>query len=242
MNTDLCCVPVRPEAFSCFNDFFVREYARPFGADVAPPSTCVSPSEGKLLILRNLNPQKSFRVKRSTFHLEDLLASRQLSAQFVGGTAVLCRLGLSDYHHFHFPVAGIPHPARAIKGKLYAGGPYGMRWPTSFYADNYRMVTLIDSDLFGPVAQIEIGAFTVGSIRQQYTPGQHVRRGDKKGYFELGGSTIVLIFAAGTIVIDADLCQYGEQEIETRVRIGDTLGCTPSSRLAITGGLQGAAT
>jgi len=225
--------------YYCFNDFFVREYARPAIKTLTATTACVSPSDGKLLILRNLNPCDSFRVKRSLLNLGELLGSKQLGRPFAGGTAVICRLGLADYHHFHFPIAGVPQPARAIKGKLYAGGPYGLRWPTSFYAENYRMVTLIDSDLFGTVAQVEIGAFTVGSIQQHFTPGQHVNTGDRKGHFELGGSTVVVVFAAGTIELDSDLCAHSMAGIETRVRMGESIGCATAVPVPITGELHG---
>jgi phosphatidylserine decarboxylase len=229
------------ESYSCFNDYFVREYAQSLTKASTPSTACVAPSDGKLLILPDLDPCESIRIKRSMFNLQALLGSKHLGTWFAGGTAVICRLGLADYHHFHFPVDGVPQQAQAIQGKLYAGGPYGWRWPTSFYAENYRMVTLINSDLFGIVAQIEIGAFTVGSIRQQYDPGQRVNRGDKKGYFELGGSTIVLIFPAGTVKIDSDLCSHSEQQIETNIRIGESIGSEAAVPLRPTRDLHGVA-
>lgn len=220
----------RARTYACFNDFFVRELEGPPHMNSAGPSICLSPAEGKVLVLRNVEPRETFRVKRSIFNLEKLLGEGRLSERFAGGTVVLCRLALSDYHHFHFPVAGCPRPALAIPGKLYAGGPYANNWLTSFYAENFRMVTLIDSDLFGTVAQVEIGAFTVGSIRQCYVPGRHVERGERKGYFELGGSTVVLVFGAGVIEIDKDLRRHSSQEIETRVRVGESIGCVGAMR------------
>jgi phosphatidylserine decarboxylase len=212
------------KGWTCFNDYFVRELEESSSMNAVGPWTCLSPVESKVLVLRDVDPRKTFRVKRSIFNLEQLLSDRQLSERFAGGTAVLCRLTLSDYHHFHFPVAGCPQPAFAIPGKLYAGGPYAINWLTSFYAENFRMVTLIESDLFGTVAQIEIGAFTVGSIHQRYLPGRHVERGEKKGYFELGGSTVVLLFAAGALETDEDLRHYSGQNIETRLRVGESIG------------------
>lgn len=218
------------EAFSCFNDFFVREHDWMSRKDFGGPQTCVSPAEGKVLVLRDVNLHEPFRVKRSIFNLGQLLGDRELSQHFDGGTVVICRLGLSDYHHFHFPVAGTPEAARAIPGKLYAGGPYALRHHTSFYSDNFRMVTFINSDLYGPMAQVEIGAFTVGSIRQCYTPGCHVEKGESKGHFAIGGSTIVLVFAPGVINIDPDLRRYSVRGVETKVHVGDSIGCLAGTR------------
>jgi phosphatidylserine decarboxylase len=86
------------------------------------------------------------------------------------------------------------------------------------------MLTLIESDRFGTVAMIEIGAFTVGSIRQQFEPGVPYRRGDHKGYFELGGSTVVLLFQPGAIRLDEDLCTRSRMQMESYVRLGESLG------------------
>jgi len=86
------------------------------------------------------------------------------------------------------------------------------------------MLTVFDSDHFGRIAIIEVGAFTVGSIQQRFMPGRRVEKGAEKGLFEIGGSTVVLLFQPRTIRFDEDLCQNTNQGIETRVRLGDSIG------------------
>ena len=86
------------------------------------------------------------------------------------------------------------------------------------------MITLFDSDLFGQIAMIEIGAFTVGSIRQCYKPDSYVSKGAHKGFFEIGGSTVVLLFQKGAIEFDQDLIANTEKEIETFIQLGDSIG------------------
>ena len=86
------------------------------------------------------------------------------------------------------------------------------------------MLTLFDSDLFGQIAMGEIGAFTVGSIQQRFNPGVRVAKGARKGLFELGGSTVVLLFQRGAIRLDEDLCTRTEENIETFVRFGESIG------------------
>ena len=71
---------------------------------------------------------------------------------------------------------------------------------------------------------VEVGAFTIGSIRQKFSPGRYVEKGDHKGLFELGGSIVVLLFRKGRVVIDSDLRANSEQGLETYVRIGDSIG------------------
>jgi phosphatidylserine decarboxylase len=68
---------------------------------------------------------------------------------------------------------------------------------------------MLDSDQFGRIAMVEVGAFVFGSIRQQFSPGARVKRGEPKGMFELGASVVVLLFEPGTIRLDDDLRPVG---------------------------------
>jgi phosphatidylserine decarboxylase len=76
---------------------------------------------------------------------------------------------------------------------------------------------------------VEVGALTVGSIRQRFAPGVRVAKGDPKGFFELGGSTMVLLFRPGAIELDLELCALTAREVECYVRMGRPLGRRPRS-------------
>lgn len=218
---------LRPlEAFSSFNDFFTREIdlsSRPVNPD---PQVCVAPADGKLLAFSHVDAERTFRIKRSSFNLRSFLADPELARRYDGGSLVILRLHLSDYHHFHFPDSGAPGPALPIRGKLYAVSPYSLRRLVPFYTENYRMLTLFASDHFGQMAMVEIGAFTVGSIKQRFQPGRRAAKGAEKGYFELGGSTVALLFEPGAIRLDEDLCVKTEDGLETYVRLGEPIGRT----------------
>jgi phosphatidylserine decarboxylase len=188
------------------------------------PGVCTAPVDGKVLAYAHVPAQTTFRIKRASFNLESLLGDAALAAEFAGGAMAVCRLGLSDYHHFHFPDSGRPGPARALPGRYHAGGPYAERSLVPFFAENYRMLTLFDSDHFGRMALVEVGALTVGSIRQSFVPGARVAKGDAKGVFELGGSTVVLLFGRCRIELDPELCALTAQEVECYVRMGQPLG------------------
>ena len=95
--------------------------------------------------------------------------------------------------------------------------------PTPFYAENHRTTTLFYSDHFGQMGMAEVGAFTVGSIKQTFIPGRQLNKGDKKGHFELGGSTVVLLLAKDSIKIDDDLFFNSIKGFETRVRYGEKI-------------------
>ena len=217
------------KSFDCFNDFFTREIDLTKRSICSEPDVCIAPVDGKILAYPVVRPDSTFRIKRSLFNLQDLLGDWRLGDEFAGGSMIVSRLCLTDYHHFHFPDSGIPNKAASIPGKYYAGGPYALRSFIPFYKENHRMVTLLDSDHFKRMALVEIGAFTVGSIQQRYQPGHHVSKGAHKGFFELGGSTVVLLFQRGTIELDQDLCANTKNEIETHVRLGDSVGRRPKA-------------
>jgi phosphatidylserine decarboxylase len=212
------------DAFRSFNDFITREIdlsRRPIDPD---PKVCVAPADGRVLAYPVIEANRSFVIKRATLNLRTLLRDAGLADKYSGGSLLVSRLYLGDYHHFHFPDNGIPREALAIPGRYFAVSPYSERKLLPLYADNHRMVTLLESDHFGRVAMIEIGAFTIGSIQQRYQPGARVKKGDHKGFFELGGSIVILLFEKSAIQFDDDLCKNSSSGIETYVRLGESIG------------------
>ncbi len=212
------------EKFASFNDFFIREIDLSRRAVDLRPGVCIAPVDGRVLAYRRVSPDTTFRIKRSSFNLTRFLQNPALAEEFSHGSMIISRLSLSDYHHFHFPDSGTPGKAVAIEGKYYAGGPYALGRLVPFYAENFRMLMRFESDHFGPMLIVEIGAFAVGSIRQRYRLGARVPKGTRKGFFELGGSTVVLLFHRGAIELDDDLCTNTEKELETYVRLGEGIG------------------
>jgi phosphatidylserine decarboxylase len=212
------------DAFASFNDFMTREIdlsRRPINRD---PQVCVAPADGRVLAYPAVDAESSFAIKRATFNLRKLLRDKELITAYSGGSLFVTRLYLTDYHHFHFPDDGLAHAAFSIPGRYFTVSPYSERRLLPFYAENHRMVTLFDADHFGQMAMIEVGAFTIGSIQQRYQPGNRVRKGDHKGFFELGGSIVILLFREGTIRLDDDLCRNTSSGMETYVRLGESIG------------------
>lgn len=214
----------RPEEFSSFAEFFVREIdlaKRPIDPE---PDACVAPCDGRVLAYPTIEAGQRFRIKRHLFDLERCLRDPELTRRFAGGALVVSRLALRDYHHFHFPVEGVAGEARAIVGGYDAGGPYSLERLLPFFSENFRMVTTLTETRFGAVAMVEVGALTVGSIVQRFAPGARIEKGAHKGWFALGGSTIALLFERGAIALDSDLLESSAREIETFVRMGERIG------------------
>lgn len=224
LGVDLTEVPDPLSSFRCLADFVTRRIdlsRRPIDPD---PDVCVCPADGRVLAYPRVRLGDRFRIKSGLFDLEGLLRDPGLATGCDGGSLVTVRLYLGDYHHFHFPASGTPGAPRPLAGRYYAVSPYARRWLVPFYRDNHRVVTRLASDRFGPIAMVEIGAFTVGSVRQAFVPDRPVAKGDHKGWFALGGSLLVLLFEPGGVRLDRDLIEGTEAGLETYVRLGESIG------------------
>ena len=71
---------------------------------------------------------------------------------------------------------------------------------------------------------MEVGALIVGKIHN-YHGKAIVSRGQEKGKFEFGGSTVVLLFKKDAVAIDKDILTNTEEGFETLVKMGERIGC-----------------
>jgi phosphatidylserine decarboxylase len=212
------------EDFSCFNDFFTRELkkeSRPLAGDYL---TAVTPCDAKYLVFESFPEDKPFTVKGAVYYLESLLRSEELARKYADGSMVVIRLDPTDYHYFRFPFDCVPGSPRLINGYLYPVNPYTMYENFKRYLEDKRVVTTLRSDIFGEVLFIEIGATTVGTINQTFRPQQSYKKGDRKGYFSFGGSSVIMLFEKGKIEFDAEFLEMSAKDIEVRSKYGQPLG------------------
>lgn len=213
--------------FRSFNDFFIRKLkpeARPIIAD---PNVLAMPADGRYLVYPKF---RQFLVKGREFNLEEFVQNSAFANRYREGSMAIVRLCPSDYHRFHFPCDGVPSKASLINGPLYSVNPMALGKRISILAENKRMITEIETSDFGTILYIEIGATSVGSIHQTYKPDEPIKKGDEKGYFEFGGSCIVLLFERGCIQFDQDLIDNTQQGLETRANFGSSLGSTHAAQ------------
>jgi phosphatidylserine decarboxylase len=214
----------KPYSFKSFNEFFSRALkpgARPIAAG---DRVAVLPADGRHLAFQNVDGAEGFYAKGQRFDLKSFLGSEELGREFAGGSLLISRLCPVDYHRFHFPVAGTPGEPRLINGFLYSVSPIALRQNLAYLWQNKRVVTLVESPVFGKVAVCEIGATMVGSILQTHVPGRAVTKGEEKGLFKFGGSCVVTIFQPGRIKLDADLVKHSAAGLEVYARMGESLG------------------
>jgi phosphatidylserine decarboxylase len=59
--------------------------------------------------------------------------------------------------------------------------------------------------------------------------GSRIEKGDELGYFQFGGSSIIVAFREGRIEFDKDLVDLSRQQIQISVEVGMSLGRARSS-------------
>jgi phosphatidylserine decarboxylase len=213
-----------PFDYKTFNEFFCRALkpaARPIAAG---DHVAVLPADARHLVFPNVQTAEGFYVKGAKFTLAELLGDAALAEKFAGGAMLISRLCPVDYHRFHFPVAGLPSDPKLINGSLYSVSPIALRHNIRYLVENKRMLTLVESPVFGTVVMLEVGATNVGSIKQTHVPERAAQKGEEKGLFKFGGSCVITLFQRGSIKFDADLVAQSANCVETYARMGDRLG------------------
>jgi phosphatidylserine decarboxylase len=208
--------------FDTFNDFFTRRLkpeARPITPD---PFSLAAVADSRLQAI-TLENQTRIDVKGMRWRLSQLLGTDALDARYNHGVCLCFRLAPCDYHRFGCADDGVQGPVHTCYGPLHSVNPQALRHKEDILATNFRQWCLIRSAHFGTLVQVEVGAMMVGSIIQHQPHGGRIRKGAEKGFFQFGGSTVLLILEPGRICVDADILHYSRRGIETRVRYGEAV-------------------
>ena len=210
------------QKFDSYNDFFTRrlkEGQRPVAADA---NVLVSPCDGKVTVSR-IGSDSRFYIKDTLYTLERLLRNKKLAERYLGGYAVILRLTVDDYHHYCYVADGEKSPEVKIPGVFHTVNP-AANDVCQIYHENTREYCLLKTEQFGTIAMMEVGAMMVGKITNLQPSACEVKKGEEKGYFEFGGSTIVLLLQHGKVRMDSDLIENSENGYETIVRMGERIG------------------
>jgi len=204
--------------FSTFNEFFYRKLkpnARPINQDSL---VVVSPADGKLLAVSNIQNQ-DFIVKGFKFNIADYFDKQALIDRYKDGSLMIIRLCPTDYHRYHFPIKGSVMEDAMINGDYYSVSPIALKKKIELLVMNKRSYCEIETLEFGHVVMSEVAATMVGTMINTYQ-GPQIEKGQERGYFKFGGSTVILFFEKDRIIIDADLLKNTAQGLETEVKMG----------------------
>ncbi len=207
--------------FDSFNEFFTRLRKRENIHIDYNNDSFISPCDGKLLVYK-IGENSDFKIKNSCYTVSDLLNGDAISNEYKDGYILIFRLRPKDYHRYVYIDNGTKSRNVRIPGILHTVRPIALE-SEPVYKRNAREYTLLRTQNFGDIIQIEVGAMLVGKICNYHNDWQF-KRGEEKGHFEFGGSTIVLLVKKGILVVDDDILKNTSEDVETLVECGMQIG------------------
>ena len=207
-----------PGPYRSFNEFFKR---RRIGELETDENALLSPCDGRLSVY-SIRENSTFEIKHATYSLERLLGDGEQAERYRGGTCLIFRLAPENYHRYIYPVSGTLGGARRIEGRLHCVRPIAYT-ERPVFTENTRELVCIDSERWGRITQIEVGALLVGKI---CNVGGHETavQGVEKGWFEFGGSTIMLLVEKDRLKLAEPFAKTLDTTEETPIRQGDRVG------------------
>ena len=209
------------DGIKTFNQFFrrkIKEGRRPFDME---STHLASPCDG-LLSVWNITEDTVLPVKQSRYTVTSLLQNEELAAEYKDGLCLVFRLCVDNYHRYAYAESGKKGPNIFIPGILHTVRPIALE-VSPVFTENCREYTVIESPVFGKMVQMEVGAMLVGRIVNLEGEGTAVR-GKEKGFFEYGGSTIILLLKKDAAVLNENILNNSRDGIETPVKMGEMLG------------------
>lgn len=210
-----------PVKYRCYNEFFTRKIVP--GARVVDmtPDHLISPCDCKLTVLP-VTKEGRMTLKLTDYTVESLLRDEKLAAMYEGGQVLIFRLAVDDYHRYCYMADGQKEENVRIQGVFHTVNPIANDY-FPIYKENTREYTVLHTKEFGDMVVMEVGALMVGKIVNHHGKAQ-VQRGQEKGYFQFGGSTIVVLLKKDAAILDPDILENSAEGIETVVRFGEKIG------------------
>lgn len=206
--------------YKSFNEFFSRKII-PSKRTFSKVSTdFIAPADSKLLVYK-ITDNRTFTIKEKDYTIEDILRDKELAKEYKNGYFLVFRLSVDDYHRYSFIDDGKVLKTKKITGTFHTVGPIAFKRYRVF-SENNREYSLLRTQNFGDIIQMEVGALMVGKIVNHDIT--NFKRGDEKGYFLFGGSTIVIMVKENVITIDEDILKNSNNNVETKIQIGEKIG------------------
>ena len=210
----------KSDNFTCFNDCFCREIKPELRPKDKEKINLISPCDG-LLSAYKITDDTVLPIKQSHYTISELLGGDEICKKYKDGICLVFRLCVDHYHRYCYVDYLKIAKKRFIKGRLHTVRPIALeRYPV--FVQNCREYTVMETENFGTVTQIEVGAMLVGKIKNHHSEGEFLK-GEEKGMFLYGGSTIVLLLECGVTTIKPEYFAATENETETPVKMGENL-------------------
>jgi phosphatidylserine decarboxylase len=210
-----------PAAYHSYAEFFERRFrpgARRFPAE---PAAMGAFAEARYLAWDHVEAAQEFPVKGRSLDAAQLLGDAARAREFTGGPVILARLSPMDYHHVHYFDDGRTLAHDRLGGRLWTVNWHALLNKPDILRENERHVNILDTEHFGRIGFVEIGALSVGRIVQVHSLDKPFQRGAEKSVFRFGGSAIAVFGEAGCWRPAADVLENTAKGIETMLRLGE---------------------
>lgn len=210
-------------SYKNFNEFFIRKFKKGKRKFIAEENVMPAFCEARYFGYEAINNDVVIPVKGNNLNAIDMIGDADLAKDFVGGPLLLARLCPVDYHRYHYPDHGKTIKAFNIHGEYHSVNPLALKFKQDIFIKNERRVSILDTKHFGKLAYVEVGAVMVGKIVQTHDESKSFRRGQEKGYFLFGGSTVIVLGEPGAWTPSQDILDNTRNGIETYIKLGDEL-------------------
>lgn len=208
-------MPNMPSGWLTFNQFFARQLNGGLRPIAEPASNLVVTSPADCVFQRAYDIDEdsnvpNVRVKTEKYgSIKQLIDGSAYSDGFAGGTFVHYELLPSSFHRYHLPVSGVVKESFRISGTVFMQvGLEDSEFKSSdaatagFEFFQNRGVLTIDTAAsdrrdIGIVAVIPVGMAHVASVLMTAVEGTQMSKGDEFGYFQFGGSDIIVLLQRG---------------------------------------------
>lgn len=207
--------------FNSYNDFFTRKILVNKRIVDMNKNAFIAPCDSKLSAYK-ISHDSTFKIKDSYYTIYDLLDGNDIYKDYIDGLCLIFRLSTDDYHRYCYIDDGNKEKNVYIPGVLHTVQPIALD-NYNIYKRNAREYTILHTKNFDDVIQIEVGALMIGKIvnlHENYI----FSKGEEKGYFEFGGSTIVLLIKKDVVDIDKEFFENTRLNLETIVKYGERIG------------------
>jgi len=210
----------KEDSYKTFNEFFIREFEPNQRTFIHNEDKMPAFSEARYFGHAEVNQAVKVPVKGVLLQANDLLGDSKWSDTFAGGPLLIARLCPVDYHRYHYPLSGKTLDSFQIKGEYHSVNPLALKAKPEILIKNERRASILETEKFGKLAYIEVGAAMVGKIIQSHDEATPHAQGDEKGYFLFGGSTVIMLGEKGKWQPSEDIISNTKTGIETYLHLG----------------------
>jgi phosphatidylserine decarboxylase len=178
-------------------------------------------AEARYLAWDHVEAAQEFPVKGRSLDAAQLLGGAPRAREFTGGPVILARLSPMDYHHVHYFDGGRTLDHDRLGGRLWTVNWHALLNKPDILRENERQVNILETEHFGRIGFVEIGALSVGRIVQVHPLDKPFPRGAEKSVFRFGGSAIAVFGEAGCWRPSADVLENTAKGVETMLRLGE---------------------